>query len=467
MIKLYVDWNVMSQMRSGYHQELLEIISNKNKFFIIFSTSHISDIAASDQKTTNYDNIVKDLKFISKITDDYCVFNDGKNIIIDKYPACELYNNRTDLKSILSHFDFITPLENYRTDESANFFEALKPSIEVLQGLPIDDVFRKSFENPETNGLMKKFLPDLEGNYNAKNLLSSFFNMFNRLNENEDYKLHREIVQNGLKIKRDKIYASIDPYKFISDSYEKNGIKLSMPETDDKHAPLWFNKLTNDYIILDMHGFQEDKVEVKNERKKTFRNTIDDAFHAAFATTCDFYITNDKRNFKKAIAVYKENGINTHVMMPMEFVEHYKNCLHFDNSNDFINLIIGILQFCDPFISEDGNQKTYFFPFFILDFFNKMYVLLSEAGIESSIILTKEKPTNNRFTYKKELIEIVDKLLSTFGDDLDNYGRFYDEEIAMMQGVDWHGRRWLHNGVIYSLRMLNGYLQLYIELPDV
>ena len=35
-----------------------------------------------------------------------------------------------------------------------------------------------------------------------------------------------------------------------------------------KNAPEWFNKITNEYLLLDMHGYQEDKVNIKKGRKE-------------------------------------------------------------------------------------------------------------------------------------------------------------------------------------------------------
>ena len=95
----------------------------------------------------------------------------------------------------------------------------------------------------------------------------------------------------------------------------------------------------------DMHGYQEDTVQVKpNKRKETFRNTTEDSFHCAFASTCNFYIINDNKSYNKTKQIYKRLGINTIVFKPNEFIEHYNNFLNVKNSETHINILFGILE---------------------------------------------------------------------------------------------------------------------------
>ena len=69
-----------------------------------------------------------------------------------------------------------------------------------------------------------------------------------------------------------------------------------------------------------MHGYQEDNVNTSKGRKETFKNTTEDAFHCAFASTCNFYVINDKKSYKKTKQVYEKLQINTLVFKPEEFV---------------------------------------------------------------------------------------------------------------------------------------------------
>ena len=42
MIHVYLDWNVFVRMKNGLEDELLKVLSTKDKFFIPYSTAHIS-----------------------------------------------------------------------------------------------------------------------------------------------------------------------------------------------------------------------------------------------------------------------------------------------------------------------------------------------------------------------------------------------------------------------------------------
>lgn len=268
----------------------------------------------------------------------------------------------------------------------------------------------------------------------------------------------RELLQNGAKINRDKVFDTKNPFAMIKKVYERQGLQLPAIQYGDNNAPAWFNKLTNEYISLDMHGYQEDKVSIANGRKQTFRNTMEDAFHSAFATTCDFYITNDDRNYKKTEMVYSKLGINSLVMRPEEFVTHYNNWLHFDGERS-INLIPHILEHVEPMVGNDVSIRTYFSPIFILDYFNKVYAVNEK---ESFILLSRAKPTNSRCVFRNELETLINKLLKVFGEDVENLGSLQDNEDGSIRDEQWNGRVWLSGKLQFKLSISNGYLQLYI-----
>jgi hypothetical protein len=272
MIRLYIDWNVMSQMKAGGHSEFSEIISNDQKFLKFFSTSHIGDIAASDQNGQNRANIEADLEFIQELTKGWCVYISGKEAIFEVRSALELYDDRTDLKDIQHVFqpggmkNMIAELD---LDDQTK--EKMAPLIKALENLPTTDVFKEAFENPQTSEAMKQFLPELEGENNQMGIFNSFLSMFTRLNETEDYKQMRLNLQKGINLNRDRLYDAKEPYKLIEKAYQKFNIEIPADGGNNEHGPKWYNKLCNEYIRLDMHGYQEDKVSVGKGRKQTFR----------------------------------------------------------------------------------------------------------------------------------------------------------------------------------------------------
>jgi len=156
MIRIYMDWNVMSQMKGGMHGEFCEIIGDNDKFFKLYSTSHIGDIAASSQDAGNRENIVDDLHFISKLTDNFCVFNTGKEVVIEQRNPQDLYEERNDLGGILDILNSDIPDKDLDADD-ADLRTMLAPYLDILKNQQVDAVFRQAIENRETAAQMKRF----------------------------------------------------------------------------------------------------------------------------------------------------------------------------------------------------------------------------------------------------------------------------------------------------------------------
>jgi hypothetical protein len=160
-----------------------------------------------------------------------------------------------------------------------------KALVSLLKSIPLDSAFKDAIENPESGKYLNQMFPELKENPTMEGFFNSFGKMYQNLNEKEDYKILREVTQKGLGIKRDKIFNDDNPYKLIDKAHGKLGVSLDKYIDNSKNAPEWYNKITNEYLMLDMHGYQEDTVKVKeNKRKETFKNTTEDAFHSAFAS---------------------------------------------------------------------------------------------------------------------------------------------------------------------------------------
>lgn len=110
------------------------------------------------------ENITSDLDFISKLTDDFCVFNTGKEVVIQERAPRDLFDERNDLGGLLNILNSDIPDEDL-TPEDAKLRTMLAPYFGILKNQQSDAVFRQAFDNPETATQMKQFLPDLENNY--------------------------------------------------------------------------------------------------------------------------------------------------------------------------------------------------------------------------------------------------------------------------------------------------------------
>jgi len=453
----------MSQMKNGHHKEFFTIISDSEKFLKPYSTSHMGDISASSQELANMENIDSDLDFISDLTDNYCLFHIDGRTVFRNNPPRDLYIRDNNLSQILDMFQIEEPSDSL-DEESRILQEQLNKQIALFKNNPIDDVFQKSFENPKTSQLMRSFFPELENNYTQLGLLTAIFGLIERMNHDTSYKNLRENLQSAADIKRDRIFHSGDPYALIDKAYKKKGILETQKAPGHEFASPWFTEISNEYIALDMHGYQEDKISINRGRKQTFRNTMEDAFHTAFASSCDFYITQDQRNCKKANAVYEKLDINTIAMSADDFLVLYKKCLQF-KTMDFLNQLLHLLKNIDPSNNLDSKSRPYDSIFFFFDYFNIIRVITDKNSKSPFLLLTRHLPKNSLPIFGKEAHVLINKLLLLLGDDIENLGKFTDSEMQQIEDDCWPGRHWINAEVTVKLRSIEGFLQLYLYRP--
>jgi len=462
MIKIYLDWNVMVQMKGGSQTDLLKALSNKDKFLIPYSTSHIGDILSSySEDTEQKKRIEKDLEFISSLTNNLCLSNTGKKVILDNSDPKELFQQRVDDKDFMNDFSLDTLGEIFSDNEQTKGIG--QTLVSLLKSIPLDSVFKDAIENPESGKYLNQMFPELKENPTMEGFFKSFGKMYQNLNDKEDYKILREVTQKGLDINRDKIYNDDNPYNIIDKAHNKLGVSFGKYIDNSKNAPEWFNKISNEYLILDMHGYQEDTVRVKeNKRKETFKNTTEDAFHSAFASTCNFYIISDNKSYKKTKQIYERLKINTVVFKPDEFLDYYNKYLNIENTEEHLKIGVEIIKTNNFFESKDenGTQRIYIFPYFLFDFFNKIIVVQSNNNEKPIILLSKFSPTNGHVTHFMEIKILVKMLNKYFGNDIENKGEVLDEEFKT---ENWTGRIWNLDDIQFKLMALNGYFQLYFD----
>ena len=459
MIKVYFDWNVISQMKNGYHEELKNIVFNTDKLFKPFSTSHIGDILSSyNESEKQILHIESDLEYLAKYSNNLCLFNNGKEIVLDYSSPKELFEQRIEEKEIFSDlslsglskiFDEYEPIEGFG-----------KHFTNLLSSIPFDEVFLQALNNSQQ---LQSLFPGLKENPTMEGFFDCFNKILKGLNEEEDYKELRKTVQTGIGINRDRVFDSKSPFNQIEKEYKKYNFTLDSHANISKNIPQWFNEITNAYLFLDMHGYQEDNVNTKNGRKETFKNTTEDAFHCAFASMCNFYVINDNKSYKKAKQVFEKLNINTCVLKPNEFVEYYNNYLNL--SDRILNLLIPFNLIKNGEYFEDNLDgailRTYILPYFIFDYFNKILVLLPDNSTEFTILLSQNEPTNSKKTYLMEIERLVAEISKLLGPDIEELGKINKEELSQ---ENWIGRKWKFEDSIYRLVRINGHFQLYFDL---
>ncbi len=467
MIKVYLDWNIMSSMKQEKFIELKMILDNQEKFLLVYSTSHIGDILTSHSEEEHQKKIIQeDLEYITSITNNQCFFNDGKNIQLGFMDPIEMYDDRLESQNLFNNFSIDSLFSSFEDDE------ILAPLVGVIKNLikstPLDSEFKKAFDDPKSAGEMEKMFPGLKDDLSFEGWFKYFGEFYTRLNETEDYKRLRETVQrigvNSGHFNQDK-----NPFDVINTSYKKLGVENSdtnHTSNSNENAPIWFNEISNEYIMLDMHGYRQDKIKVNAKEKNTFRNTTDDAFHSAFASRCDFYITNDKKNIDKTKAVYSKYEIETSVFTPEEFTQYYKDYLNFNSFSEHMSNFIDVLKtgknYYDNGNETDENGKPLCFVGFsnhyFFNFFNKVRICESSKKDLPYYLISRNYLSRIHYISLQEIEKIVYQLTNSLGIDNDEKGYYISGEI---QGEYWEGRNWTLENWDISLKRLNGWFQLY------
>jgi len=461
MLKLYLDWNVMSQIKNGYDLELKSIIDNNSNLFIPYSTSHIGDIFSSyTENGGNQHFIDSDLSFISKLTENKCLIYQGKDVLLDYINPKDLFYDRVRNKDNFKDLSFDSVFNLSDFDEESKV--KIEPLLHQFKSIPIDRLLTQTIKDPNTTNHMKDLFPGLIENPTMEGFINSLDKMINSMNESIGYKKFRNFIQQESDINRDEIYNSENPFDRIYQKHKRkktNPIKFIDSEKFDLE---WFNNICNDYLILDSHGYQEDKVNIEKGRKETFKNTFEDSMHAAFASTCHFYVTNDKKSYSKTKMVYKNQSIETIVFKPTEFVEYYNKYLNVQNEMVNFTILYNIIstkEFNEEELSDGGILRTYYSPFLFFNFFNKIMILYPEDGSDNILLLGKYNFSNHR-TYFIEIKKLYINLCVIFGSDIDNLGEIKDKELSE---ENWIGRKWIKENMTFRLANSNGHLQLYFE----
>ncbi|HLO72796.1 MAG TPA: hypothetical protein VK164_02565 [Flavobacterium sp.] len=466
MIKLYLDWNIMSGLKNGHFPELSAIVLNEQKFFLPYSTSHIGDILASIKNHSEEEQrlINQDLDFIREISKNQCLFNTGEQVLINTIDPGELLDDRIREAPLFTDFSLDSLFSSIGNDPLINSMK------DMLATIQLDSAFKAAFDNPESADMMNKMFPGLKEEPNMNGFFKSLGNMYQNLNEKEDYKFLRDSVQK-IGVNSGHFNDDKDPYEVIQNAYKKLGIEPFNPDQyfdKNKNAPAWFNDLTNSYITLDMHGYKADKVRVNEKESNTFKNTTEDASHTAFASLCDIFITNDNKNFFKTQKVYDKFGVRTKVFKPQEFISYYHKYLNqktFDDSYAAVINDLNNIENRQPLYLDNGDffGVEKFCDYFHFNFFNKI-IIPKTNNEDFYFLLSKETPSNYFICTQHEINQLLQLFIEKLGMDCDGKSILEGNEI---QSLDfWEGRTWITNIGKIRLCIENTRFHLYFYLNN-
>lgn len=463
MINVYIDWGVISEMKRGAYPELTKIFSQKERFLVPYSSAHIGDLLPKDWSQADNDYIKDDLSFLSKLTTNRCFFLAKGKLYLDIIEPHENYKERKINRGQFEDFDFdsLKEFANEMDDPNSTIGELL----ERYKNMPLEESFVQALG--KSNKEIEFYFPGLKDDPTVGGLLRSGWKMFEKLFQKDGYLKLREMTQDGMGINRDRMHKHSDPFNVIKSLHEKFNLDTSEFFEPGKYGnPKWFDELYQDFVMLDIHGFQADTLGTRKTRKKTMQNTTDDASHAAFASACHFYVLKDKKSCDKTIEVYKKHGINTLVLKPEDMITIYDKFFKERNLNNDLLYAVNIFhQRPDKIRKEESySLYSYYCYYFLFDYFNNIHGVVSKKNRLREIILIQTGATNKESVYYFEAKELLEKLYSLFGKDINGRNKV-DEEILLKDG--WTDIHWNTGRTEYSIRNNDNSLELRIKFNSL
>jgi hypothetical protein len=450
MISIYLDWNVMAQMKNGHHPELAKLCSS-GRFLIPFTSSHISDIYTSFKKDDPQQQayIDSDLRWIEQLCGDHFLQASREHVqIVYRLPR-SVFEAKVEEGDITEHFSLATLQQQFdEVDPTGALGKTFMASLNVPldQGL-IDALNARDPNNPNEPNILEKMFPRVKDNPTMEQWMLDFMDLYQRMNATEFYKELREAVQQAMKINPHKMVNENDPFAAIEKMYAQWPVPPPETNIDGKVAPPWFNDVSNAYFKLDVHGYKQDKVSIKG-RKETFRNTTEDSFHAAYASTCDVYITNDHRAHEKSRQVFRELDLRTGVFTPEEFLQYYHVFLSPRLPKSELNLVAHYLRNGEMVDYEEGAIGCYVYHT-MFDYFNLLMRI--PAGPHPAVVLSRIMPTNRVGAYRFEIRAVANRLSEAFGIDQRGRGAMAESELSMTES--WVGRHWVQQDLDIALEL--------------
>lgn len=416
MIRVYLDWNVYSRIKTSnkdFYPELREILLENDKFCFPFSTVHLTDIYESYLKV-GWSNIQGHLESL----------NLSKNLNIKQIFGQEIaFYISKPIDELKSYILERNPDEKFSVNEITNENDYI-------------DYF------PETTKFLKE---QDEISETQDKLISSFSNLINSflgVNVKEDY-------QKGMKISKGKLLAKkTNVIDYLNENSVKNGFTDFKSFNDDlllkiNKNPKFIDEIITLFATIDISGYGQDNA--------IFSSTITDSLHCAYASTCDIFIVDDVRTYLKSKEVYKVKNLIVKTFRPKEFIEYYKkHNIEFNSGKSIIDFAYNFPKQDEPIIKTE-TENIYYLENYLFDFFNTISINNLELEQPKIVKLYKLPAHNELCLLTSEKEDLLRKINSFFG------------EPKLIQDS------WKENGILNSAWIYNEIelIQLEINYDEV
>lgn len=301
MLKVYLDWNVITHLKDDSNKDLLTFLTNNRERVVFpYSIAHVKDLFASNPE--NNPDYKRDVELLTMLSANHLLeySNDTNsphpynctpenyiesrryllNIIAAKDKTCSLedlflkYNISLDF--VLEELEKrqITPISlpqiGFYASNLADVFRFIRPYIDSYKS--------KDFAEQ----LKRKIRSSIAEDQRWKVTSSEFINVIDLMNE-------FCYMQTGKTFQ-----------KLIADH-----LPCSQKEVNS------LDFFVSEYLSLNFWGFNSDK-------NRSLANIIADAEHAYYAQFCDLFVTNDGKLLNKSKALYTQSSVAQKAVRPQD-----------------------------------------------------------------------------------------------------------------------------------------------------
>jgi len=424
MIRIYLDWNVVSNLKRQEYKELKEfIIKHKQKLLFPYSPGHFNDLMKS-YKPDN-DLFFTDLDTLEFLSDKH-LLRWGKDRIEYLFGTPKEYfegeKNKEDVFSLMDMEKIFKELDESTEELGLGKMGSLIKRLYQLQSSGIE-------LNEKNEAIMKKIFPSINPNSTLWDLMKDLGPFLKKLLQDGDYykDIRKLIGEQGMKLNPseagnwnyDEVIKKLDI--FLADlgtdmtylEYVESGLKHKKEPIND------YEYYTTAYLMLDMIGYKTDKLPKPTDNMQNIQTDGEHSFYGAY---CDYFVASDKKLRIKSKVLYNEFKVPTKIIEPNELINELEKVIYDPPLET--SFIEEAFSFCKPEslvetipISEENQIETYAFKLskFYFNFFN--YVVYENSSKEHVIILTFKKAFQNfsKFIYYTETERVIEMITDFFG----------------------------------------------------
>ncbi|MFK7796354.1 MAG: hypothetical protein AB8E82_02795 [Aureispira sp.] len=318
MIRIYFDWNVVSNLKRPENKELKEFIDQHKEYLLFpYSPAHFNDLMKSYSPDNEYFN--KDLEMLEYLSGKHLIRWEGKSTKPLFGTPSEYFQGKKDNPIDIFALMDIENLFSGIDDIGLGNIGTLIKSLYKLQpaGIEIND------ENRE---ILQKIFPNITSNSSIWDLMKGLLPFTKNLLQNREYYkgFRKSIGEKGFKVETNSgNWNEKDVINNIDDFLKDKGVEMTFIEyvniifKDRKEPANIYEFFTTAYLMLGIMGYKSDQLQKSTDN---MQNIQTDGEHSFYAAHCDFFVAEDKNLRSRSKVLYDKFKIQTKVLRPNELI---------------------------------------------------------------------------------------------------------------------------------------------------